>query len=97
MAQSNFDRRRINGPDESFQPVFVADDEEQTRWKVGNPRKGRGTRDIRPICMTHSFDASVVDVLMKPVGTIVLKAGLINQANGSAYIETEKTKIACAV
>ena len=45
----------------------------------------------------HPFDASVVDVLIKPVGTIVLKAGLINQANGSAYIETEKTKIACAV
>ncbi|KAI0709330.1 mRNA transport regulator 3 [Earliella scabrosa] len=76
MAQSNFDRRRINGPDESFQPVFAADDEEQMRWKLGNPRKGRGTRDIRPI---------------------FLKAGLINQANGSAYIETEKTKIACAV
>jgi hypothetical protein len=28
---------------------------------------------------------------------IVLQPGLISQANGSAYIETEKTKIACAV
>lgn len=27
----------------------------------------------------------------------VLKPGLISQANGSAYIETEKTKIAVAV
>lgn len=27
----------------------------------------------------------------------VLQPGLINQANGSAYIETERTKIACAV
>lgn len=27
----------------------------------------------------------------------VLQPGLISQANGSAYIETEKTKIACAV
>lgn len=27
----------------------------------------------------------------------VLKPGLISQANGSAYIETQKTKIACAV
>ena len=26
-----------------------------------------------------------------------LKPGLISQANGSAYIETAKTKIACAV
>lgn len=28
---------------------------------------------------------------------LVLQPGLINQANGSAYIETEQTKIACAV
>ncbi|KAF8625826.1 hypothetical protein AX15_005206 [Amanita polypyramis BW_CC] len=28
---------------------------------------------------------------------IFLQPGLINQANGSAYIETERTKIACAV
>ncbi|TBU50870.1 mRNA transport regulator 3 [Dichomitus squalens] len=76
MAQANFDRRRINGPDESFQPIFDSDEEDETRWKPGKPRKGRGARDIRPI---------------------FLKAGLINQANGSAYIETERTKIACAV
>lgn len=29
--------------------------------------------------------------------SIVLQPGLINQANGSAYIENERTKIACAV
>ncbi|EEB87116.1 hypothetical protein MPER_15667, partial [Moniliophthora perniciosa FA553] len=28
---------------------------------------------------------------------IFLQPGLIRQANGSAYIETEKTKVACAV
>ncbi|OSC99067.1 mRNA transport regulator 3 [Trametes coccinea BRFM310] len=76
MAQSNFDRRRINGPDESYQPIFEADEDLETKWKPGSPRKGRTARDIRPI---------------------FLKAGLMNQANGSAYIETEKTKIACAV
>jgi ribonuclease PH len=27
----------------------------------------------------------------------VLKTGFIKQANGSAYIETQRTKIACAV
>ncbi|KAK2466889.1 hypothetical protein APHAL10511_001147 [Amanita phalloides] len=31
------------------------------------------------------------------VRRIFLQPGLINQANGSAYIETERTKIACAV
>ncbi|KAI0341555.1 mRNA transport regulator 3 [Trametopsis cervina] len=77
--QSNFDRRRINGPEESLAPVYEEDEEreaEAQRWTEGTPRSGRAPRDIRPI---------------------YLKAGLINQANGSAYIETENTKIACAV
>jgi hypothetical protein len=52
--QSNFDRRRINGPEESFPPVYEDDDDEEgqdaKRWKLGQPRVGRGPRDIRPIC-----------------------------------------------
>ncbi|KAJ7109410.1 mRNA transport regulator 3 [Mycena epipterygia] len=67
------DRRRINGPEESFPPVF---DSEQLQWKLGDARKDRSPHDIRPI---------------------FLQPGLISQANGSAYIETAKTKIACAV
>ncbi|KAH9981176.1 mRNA transport regulator 3 [Lactifluus volemus] len=77
MAQSGFDRRRVNGPSESFQPIF--DDEPDVLykdWKLGERRQNRRAEDIRPI---------------------FLKAGLIKQANGSAYIETERTKIACAV
>ncbi|KAI0006168.1 mRNA transport regulator 3 [Russula compacta] len=79
MAQSGFDRRRVNGPSESFQPIF--DDDEgpgvlYRGWKLGQTRRKRRAEDIRPI---------------------FLKTGLINQANGSAYIETEHTKIACAV
>ncbi|KAI0818761.1 ribosomal protein S5 domain 2-like protein [Irpex lacteus] len=77
--QSNFDRRRINGPEESFAPVYDDDEDQDTlekRWKEGQPRSGRGPREIRPI---------------------YIRPGLISQANGSAYIETEKTKIACAV
>ena len=54
MAQSNFDRRRINGPEESFQPIFDPDEEDETGWKPGNPRIGRGARDIRPICAVSS-------------------------------------------
>ncbi|KAH9952229.1 mRNA transport regulator 3 [Amylocystis lapponica] len=75
MAQSNFDRRRINGPDESFPPLFEADEEDPVH-NLPRTRRGRSADDIRPI---------------------FLKAGLISQANGSAYIETERTKIACAV
>lgn len=29
--------------------------------------------------------------------TLVLRAGVVSQAKGSAYLETEKTKIICAV
>ncbi|KAH9842615.1 mRNA transport regulator 3 [Rhodofomes roseus] len=74
--QSNFDRRRINGPEESFPPVYDHEEEAESSWKPGQSRQGRAAGDIRPI---------------------FLKAGLISQANGSAYIETEHTKIACAV
>ncbi|KAJ6630835.1 ribosomal protein S5 domain 2-like protein [Mycena sp. CBHHK59/15] len=73
MAQSGFDRRRINGPEDSFPPVF---DSDSPQWNLGDPRKDRYAADIRPI---------------------FLQPGLISQANGSAYIETAKTKIACAV
>ncbi|TDL24783.1 mRNA transport regulator 3 [Rickenella mellea] len=76
MAQALFDRRRVNGPEESFPPVYDSDEEDELSGSNLNTRQGRSSADIRPI---------------------YLKPGLINQANGSAYIETEKTKIACAV
>ncbi|KAF9533015.1 mRNA transport regulator 3 [Crepidotus variabilis] len=77
MAQSTFDRRRINGPEESAPPVFLDDEPVSTeQWALGQPRQNRMALDIRPI---------------------FLQPGLINHATGSAYIETQKTKIACAV
>ncbi|KIJ45731.1 hypothetical protein M422DRAFT_59846 [Sphaerobolus stellatus SS14] len=71
---TTFDRRRINGPEESRPPIFE-EDEESTKVST-KTRQGRNPKDIRPIFLT---------------------TGLINQANGSAYVETAKTKIACAV
>jgi len=88
MAQSATDRRRINGPEESFSPVF--DDEEDIKSKT---QRSRAPGDIRPIC-------ACLDCTPLQTGAdsfTVLQPGLITQANGSAYIETEKTKIACAV
>ncbi|KAI0283029.1 mRNA transport regulator 3 [Russula aff. rugulosa BPL654] len=80
MAQGGFDRRRVHGPNESFQPIFDDDSDERgllyNGWKLGQSRRNRRAEDIRPI---------------------FLKTGLIKQANGSAYIETERTKLACAV
>ena len=49
MALSNFDRRRVNGPEESFSPVF-APEQDPKLFKSGEPRNKRGPLDIRPIC-----------------------------------------------
>lgn len=96
MAQSNFDRRRINGPEESFPPIYEDDDVEPSSlsWRPGKPRQGRTPSDIRPICtVLYAMSCAFSPLTLYPV----LKAGLISQANGSAYIETQRTKIACAV
>lgn len=51
MAQTGFDRRRINGPEESSPPVFEHSDVQgSSQWKLGDPRKGRKRDEIRPIC-----------------------------------------------
>jgi hypothetical protein len=47
MAQATFDRRRLNGPEESISPVFM--DEVPEKCIPGKPRK-RAPSDIRPIC-----------------------------------------------
>ncbi|KAL1707270.1 3' exoribonuclease family, domain 1-domain-containing protein [Schizophyllum commune] len=72
MASGAIDRRRINGPEESFPPVY----DEEDIPRPSTTRSARGELDIRPI---------------------FLRPGLISQANGSAYIEADKIKIACAV
>ena len=56
MAQSGYDRRRVNGPSESFQPIF--DDEPDLLykdWKLGEKRRNRQAEDIRPICAGHQL------------------------------------------
>ncbi|CUA71072.1 Exosome complex component MTR3 [Rhizoctonia solani] len=73
MAQhSNFDRRRINGPESSSHPLYEEDEKKVPKAT----RTARKNDEIRPI---------------------FLQLGLVSQANGSAYIETERTKIAVAV
>lgn len=105
MAQAfGFDRRRVNGPEVSYHPVFESVPKASTSDlgpRAGSKRVGRSVKEIRPICAYITVDKGH-SILTKgktlPVyGCPVLKTGLINQANGSAYIETEKTKIACAV
>lgn len=96
MAQVGFDRRRINGPEESHIPVF---DNEDEPWSLGKPRNGRNPTDIRPLCKPISNLEAIhsrFNLLIND-NHIVLQPRLIDQANGSAYIETQRTKIACAV
>ncbi|KAJ4469469.1 3' exoribonuclease family, domain 1-domain-containing protein [Lentinula edodes] len=74
--QSVFDRRRINGPEDSSAPIFADEHQKSLTPDLYKGRHNRSFSDIRPI---------------------FLQPGLISQANGSAYIETERTKIACSV
>lgn len=83
------DRRRNIGPDQSFPPVYESLDE-PAEIRV------RPTSDIRPICACHILICYLLP-WFHHVSILVLQPGLINQANGSAYIETENTKIACSV
>ncbi|GAW02388.1 ribosomal protein S5 domain 2-like protein [Lentinula edodes] len=74
--QSVFDRRRINGPEDSSAPIFADEHQKSLTPDLYKDRHNRSVSDIRPI---------------------FLQPGLISQANGSAYIETDRTKIACSV
>lgn len=56
MAQISFDRRRINGPEESFSPIYDDDVEENIQNLDNETRRGRGPSDIRPICTHLCFD-----------------------------------------
>jgi exosome complex component MTR3 len=92
MAQAAFDRRRVNGPEESHPLVFESQHEKDPdEWLLGEPRRQRSPADIRPICV-YEFRPPVPADLRS-----VLRPGLIDQSNGSAYVESEQTKIACAV
>ncbi len=48
MAQSGFDRRRVNGPSDSIHPIF--DDSLEETNVLGEARRKRQAEDIRPIC-----------------------------------------------
>lgn len=51
MAQAPFDRRRVNGPDESSTPFFEFEDEDEAGPSSSSTtRIGRSPTEIRPIC-----------------------------------------------
>lgn len=82
MAQTvNGDRRRTPGPAETFQPVYVQQQQHGSKVPgvlsaVGKRKDGRVAEGFRDV---------------------FTKTGSVPQANGSAYIEMDKTKVICAV
>ena len=50
MAAPSFDRRRVNGPEESFPPIFDNEAVLLPAIATGRRSDGRGKKDLRPIC-----------------------------------------------
>ncbi|CAO1619960.1 unnamed protein product [Sympodiomycopsis kandeliae] len=76
------DKRRINGPDRVFRPIFKQDQQQLQEATQSIKSKGKGRQGDRS------------DHQVRP---IYVQTSLIPQANGSAYIECGGLKIACAV
>ncbi|KAG8761172.1 hypothetical protein FRC14_006221 [Serendipita sp. 396] len=52
MAQQSFDRRRVNGPEESFPPIFADEEIRSSLLEDGKRRDGRSLDELRPIFLT---------------------------------------------
>jgi exosome complex component MTR3 len=61
---TGFDRRRINGPEESFPPIFEDGDNDQDMVVDTKLRKGREAEDIRPICTRLFYERFLFDILL---------------------------------
>jgi len=75
------DRRRFNGPEGSAPIKFIKSDTPKEPLPLLDPKTRVRHDGRRPDEVRPNY----------------LKTGLVSQANGSAYIETGKTKIVCAV
>jgi len=67
IMQSSFDRRRVNGPEESYSPVYDSDEEPESSSMAAR-RNGRSARDVRPICACvhhNSFVNTLFDILVQ--------------------------------
>jgi len=51
MAAPFFDRRRVNGPEESFPPIFDDEGDLHSVVATGKRSGDRGKKDLRPICV----------------------------------------------
>lgn len=101
------DQKRINGPEISVPyEIYIPSEAKQSGVQSNIPKRhGRSHDELRNICkiiievMLCSIDEQNLIVLKicKEILLIVLKAGIISQAKGSAYIEMGDTKVICSV
>ncbi|KAJ1912005.1 3'-5'-exoribonuclease [Mycoemilia scoparia] len=77
------DRRRVNGPERSVAPISVGQENEDLAKKI----KQDIVNDNKRQCGRN---------LNQP-RPLYLKTGLVSEANGSAYYEQDKIRVACAV
>lgn len=98
------DQRRINGPETSISYRFhskinLKTYEELLRDVFVHPKPqhrndGRKLDEPRKIC---KYNLTFLISIINPVIIIVLKAGVVSQAKGSAYIEVGATKVIVSV
>lgn len=62
MAQPSFDRRRVNGPEESFPPVFIPILPIESLLSNDKRRDGRALGELRPICVYNYQDTRTLSV-----------------------------------
>ncbi|KAK9899476.1 ribosomal protein S5 domain 2-like protein [Cystobasidium minutum MCA 4210] len=86
MASSTVDRRRFQGPETSSPIRFIRSQD-----------KGKQPETALPPLLNTETGLRQDDRKPEDIRPIYLKTGLVPQASGSAYIETGKTKIVCAV
>ncbi|CDZ97352.1 Exosomal 3'-5' exoribonuclease complex, subunit Rrp41 and related exoribonucleases [Phaffia rhodozyma] len=99
MTTSLFDRRRVNGPEVSFPPLYEDELPQPAASTSMSTLNSNANTTVAPFASLQEAALAYQRQGRSPgdVRPVFLKTGLISQANGSAYIEMENTKIACAV
>lgn len=96
--QQTSDRRRFNAPEGSqplqFNKASASSSKSALLTADGLRADGRHADQVRPIC---EQDFPLPGYVSSPLPFAVLQTGLVSEASGSAYIETGRTKMMCAV
>lgn len=84
------DRKRINGPARSVEPIYKSDTPKQPLFNNGSRKDRRSLDQIRPIFIKTGS-------LSTPASAITYTGGRLSDASGSAYFEQGNIRISCAI